>query len=592
MLTNLSHDEKKRLAALKLLTADEHDRDEILAEMTQLTARTLGLATCFILIYDGEKQYIKAAHSLPACVREAHKNQDFTLPNVEAGDVLVCRDMRSDPRFSANALANGPAGIRFYAGAPLHSRDGVHIGTLCLIDAASKTLSDEQMATLRTMSGLISAFLEAWHNIGFIDAVTLLPNRQRLLNDLRLMQSSGKINRYRLMIVDCIDMPFAYEIARSMGIGVVEDMLRGVATLLRSKLEWHDTIYNVATGRYALIMDDAKLIHSATLKERLAGLSTHISTQINVNLHITAGFVTFTPGEFEPAEILRRSVSALHDAISRKKRIMAYESESDDNSKRDFQLLNDFYPHLQGKPGLYLVYQPKITLQTGQVAGLEALIRWQHPELGDVTPDRFIPLLQKTSLMAALTDWVIDTTLNQIQLWGQKNIQLPVSVNVGVSDLSRPQFANALAEKLQRRGLSPALLGIECLETERVLESAAALEGLKMLKSYGFVISLDDFGTGYSNLSYLRKMPIDVIKLDRSIIQPLTTDKASLIIVSHIIRMLKDLDYTVLAEGVEDGDTYDSLRGLGCDEVQGFYYSKPLTAESLETWLENYRAPS
>ncbi|NDL63752.1 EAL domain-containing protein [Acerihabitans arboris] len=589
MLTNLNHDEKKRLAAIKLLKADEHDRDEILAKMTRLTGQTLGIATCFISILDDERQYLKAASGLPAPVQQTRREEAFCLHVVEANDILVCPDMRLDSRFDDHPFVQPPHDFRFYAGAPLRSRDGVIIGTLCLIDVKPHILSDGQVATFRVMAGLISAFLEAWHNIGYVDAVTLLPNRQRLINDLRLMQAPGTVSRYRLMLVDCIDMPFAYEIARSLGMTVVEDMLRDMATLLRLKLEWHDVLYTVATGRYALIMDEANPIHSATLKERLVGLSAHISTRINIDLHISAGFVSFSPGELEPSEILRRAVSALHDAISRKKRVMAYDAASDAGKKQDFRLLNDFYTYLHGKPGLYLVFQPKVGLQDGRVTGLEALIRWRHPELGNIAPDRFIPLLAKTTLMAALTDWVIDAALGQIEIWSGKGIQLPVSVNVSVSDLSRPGFADSLAEKTRAHGLLPGLLGIECLETERVLESADALHGLEMLKLRGFTISLDDFGTGYSNISYLRKMPMDIIKLDRSIIKTLTTDKASQTIVSHVISMLKALDYTVLAEGVEDEATFASLRELGCDEVQGYYHSQPLTAEHLETWLENYR---
>lgn len=589
MLTNLSHDEKKRLAAIELLKADEHERDEILAKMTQLTGKTLGIGTSFISILDGEKQYLKAPYALPVVVRETRRQDAFCLLTVAANDIVVCHDMRLDPRFRENPFVHGEPYIRFYAGAPLRSRDGVIIGTLCLIDTAPHGFTDEQTATFRILAGLVSAFLEAWHNIGYIDAVTLLPNRQRLMNDLRLLSAPGATGRYRLMLFDCIDMPFAYEIARSLGMTVVEDMLRDMATLLRLKLEWHDTLYNVATGRYAVIMEDAGSLSPAIITERLAGLSAHISTQINIDLHITAGLVSFAPGEFDPTEILRRAVSALHDAIGQKKRVMAYEAAADAREKQDFRLLNDFYPYLHGKSGLYLVFQPKIALRDGRVTGLEALIRWQHPELGNITPDRFIPLLAKTTLMAALTDWVINAALDQIKAWSAKGIHLPVSINVSVSDLSRPLFADTLLEKMTAYGLVPALLGIECLETERVLENAEALQGLEMLKHRGFTISLDDFGTGYSNISYLRKMPMDIIKLDRSIINTLTSDKASHIIVSHVIAMIKALDYTVLAEGVEDVATFTALRELGCDEVQGYYHSRPLTAEQLETWLAHYQ---
>lgn len=590
MLTNLSHDEKKRLAAIELLKADEHDRDEILRKMIVLTGQTLGISTSYISILDGEKQYIKAACGMPAPITETRREDAFCLHTLAENDVLICADMQLDPRFKDNPFVINLPHVRFYAGAPLRTRDGVIIGTLCLLDDRPHTLTLEQVATLRVMAELVSAFLEAWHNVGYIDAVTLLPNRQRLLNDIDSLQRPGSFGRYRLILIDCINMPFAYEIARSLGMAVVEDMLRDMATLLKLKLQWESTLYTVATGRFALIVDEASALDDEVLSERLAGFSAHANSKITIDLHIAVGYVDFSAAEMGPIEILRRAVSALHDAIGQKRPVLAYNMAADELKKQDFRLLNDLYPYIAGKPGLYLVFQPKIAISNERVTGLEALIRWQHAELGSITPDRFIPLVEKTTMMAALTQWVINAALDQIEQWSANGIHLPVSINVGVSDLSRPGFADDLATNLRSRGLPPALLGIECLETERVLESTEALRGLEMLKLRGFIISLDDFGTGYSNISYLRKIPMDVIKLDRSIITTLTTDLASQIIVSHVISMLKQLDYTVLAEGVEDSATFQSLRALGCDEVQGYYYSRPLTADKLEAWLKEYQA--
>ncbi|MEA9391532.1 EAL domain-containing protein [Acerihabitans sp. TG2] len=588
MLTDLSHDEEKRLAAIKLLKADEHDRDQILEEMTALAGKMLGISTSFISILDDEKHYIKAACGLALQLKITRREDAFCLHTIATGDIVVCPDMRLDCRFKDNIYVQGAPHVRFYAGAPLRSRDGIIIGTLCLLDTQPNSLSHEQIASFRVLAGLISAFLEAWHNIGYIDAVTLLPNRQRLLTDLELMQKSGAIGRFRLILIYCIDMPYAYEIARSLGVEVIDDMLRDMACLLRLKLTSEGKLYAFATGRFALIMDDADAQQFEALNAQLSGLSAHISSQINIDMHISTGYVSFSPGWLAPTEILRRALSALHDAISRKTRTQAYEPADDERKKQDFRLINDLFPYLNGKPGLYLVFQPKIAMDNDRVTGVEALLRWQHAELGNITPDRFIPLLEKTTMMSPLTDWVINAALNQIELWSAQGIHLPVSINLSADDLSRPDFADILEHNMRQRGLTTSLLGVECLETEWILQSAEALNGLEMLKLRGFTISLDDFGTGYSNISYLRNMPMDIIKLDRSMIKALTTDRATQIIVSHVISMLKQLDYTVLAEGVEDRATFLALRALGCDEVQGYYHSPPLSADKLVIWLKNY----
>jgi len=589
MLTDLNHDEEKRLAAIDLLKADEHERDQILAEMTALTGKTLGISTCFISILDGEKQYIKAACGLAVGLKKTRREDSFCLHTLDVDDILVCSDMHLDGRFSHNLYVQGAPHVRFYAGAPLRSRDGVIIGTLCLLDIVPLVLSAEQIAMFRVMAGLISAFLDAWHNIGYIDAATMLPNRQRLLTDLEMMQKPGPISRFRLVLIYCIDMPYAYEIARSLGVAVIDDMLKDMASLLRLKLKWEGTLYAFATGRFALIMDDANAQQSEVLNEQLSGLSTHISSQVNIDMNISMGYVSFAPGELPPAEIMRRALSALHDAIDQNIRALAYVPATDARKKQDFRLLNDFFPYLHGKAGLYLVFQPKIAVENGRVTGFEALIRWQHSTLGNIAPDRFIPLLEKTTMMSPLTDWVINAALSQIELWSAQGIHLPVSINLSASDLSRPDFADLLEHNMRLRGLVPAQLGVECLETEWILQSAEALNGLEMLKLRGFTISLDDFGTGYSNICYLRNMPMDVIKLDRSMIKTLTTDLGTQIIVGHVISMLKELDYTVLAEGVEDSATFLALRALGCDEVQGYYHSPPLIADKLEIWLKEYQ---
>ena len=287
-----------------------------------------------------------------------------------------------------------------------------------------------------------------------------------------------------------------------------------------------------------------------------------------------------------PNEILRRAISALHEAISQKHRFSTYDDALDTRKKSDFSLLTELRQTLQENQGLYLVYQPKISLLTGRVTGAEALLRWQHPKNGEVLPGKFIPLVEKTGLMRELTAWVIDHTIAQLSAWRRRGLSLPVSINLAASDFSRPDFAEQLEQKLRDAHLDPSLLGVECLETEKMLESPAALNGLEMLKQRGFKISLDDFGSGYSNINYLRQIPMDIIKLDRSIVNKIDRDKASLIIARNVIRLLKQLDYVVLAEGVEDGKTAEILKDLGCDEVQGYFFARPMASVAFEAWYQ------
>ena len=234
---------------------------------------------------------------------------------------------------------------------------------------------------------------------------------------------------------------------------------------------------------------------------------------------------------------------------------------------------------------LYLVFQPKVSLRSGKTEGVEALLRWRHPQLGNISPATIVALAEKTSLMSKITQWVIKKVIAQLTSWRSQGITLPVSINVTVSDFSHPGFADELESNVLNAGLHPADIRIECLETEKVLESEAALEELDRLKLLGFQILLDDFGAGYSNISYLRRIPIDVIKLDRSLVSQITTDTGSRIIARNVIMMLKELHYVVLAEGVEDHETAQMLTDFGCDEAQGYYFSRPIPPEDMMAWL-------
>ncbi len=247
--------------------------------------------------------------------------------------------------------------------------------------------------------------------------------------------------------------------------------------------------------------------------------------------------------------------------------------------------MNDLAAALREDSGLWLAFQPKICLHSARPVALEELIRWHHPVRGELSPAVFVPMAEQTSLLSDLTAWITDRVISRLARLRNSCIQLPVTVNVSSQDFARENFADALEVKMRRAKLPTSLLGIECLETERIIENPAAIHGLEMLKLRGFGISLDDFGTGYSNISYLRCMPLDVIKLDRSLISEISSDTASRIIARSIITMLKDLDYTVLAEGVEDAETGTALTECGCDQAQGFFSSRPLPESELDGWL-------
>ncbi|KGT85986.1 sensor domain-containing phosphodiesterase [Pantoea sp. Al-1710] len=585
MLMNLTGDDDRRARALKALRSPDDSRDDVLRKFVRLASQALGIPGSFISVLDDEHQHVQAAHNFG--LTQSSREDSLCRHAVDSDRAVVVPDTWLDARFVTHPLITGSPFIRFYAGVPLKNREGIVLGTLCVTDTAPHPFGAEQVTTLKLLAALVMSFLEAWHSAGFADPVTGLPNRQRLIRDLQYLAASGDRTRRRLVLIDCIDMPRAYELARSMGMAPVESLLKDVATLLPLRLRPApgELLYTVATGRFAVLTRDDSHMSTDWVAGRLEGISADLGDGIAVALSTHAGEVTFTPGDVTAQEALRRAVSALHEAIGRGVPAMRFSEASDARHTQDFTLMNDLAAALRENKGLWLAFQPKICLHSGLPVGLEALVRWRHPVRGELSPALFLPLAEQTSLLSELTAWVTDRAIGRLTRLRNSCIQLPITINASSRDFAREGFADALEAKMIKAKLSPSLLGIECLETERIIENPAAMRGLEMLKLRGFGISLDDFGTGYSNISYLRRMPLDVIKLDRTLISEISSDTASRIIARSIIAMLKDLDYTVLAEGVEDADTVTALTEYGCDQAQGFFYSRPLPEPELDEWL-------
>ncbi|AST70372.1 sensor domain-containing phosphodiesterase [Kosakonia cowanii] len=586
MLLNIGDDKERHFLALQALLNPDDSRDDVLRKITQLAARMLKIPGSFISVLDDENQYVRAAINFQ--LQTSSRVNSFCRYAVDSGNPFIVPDTLQDARFVTHPLTVASPFIRFYAGVPLTTRDGITLGTLCVVDTNPHTVTKEQIDTLRLLGELAMSFLEAWHYAGLTDAITGLPNKLHLLRDIQLLNAANDTAERNLILIDCIDMPRAFELARTRGMAPVENLLRDMAIMLPLRLRplKCGKLYMVATGRFALLTRASDNITACAIASRLQGVSAELEPGITVEFRVHTAGKNFTPGDVSAREVLNKAVHALHERI-RQNTFQLPETIIDEDAAAMPVLMKELSQAIDGKlSGLYLVYQPKMCLQTDAPVGIEALIRWRHPQKGELSPGMFIPFAEQAGLLQDLTGWVIANVITQLAAWHALGLALPVSVNVSIQDISAPGFADSLEARMIRARLPTSLLGIECLETERIIESAAALKGLEMLKLRGFPISLDDFGTGYSNISYLRRMPIDIIKLDQSLISKLSEDTASRIIARSIIGMLKELDYVVLAEGVENAQTGETLQKYGCDQAQGYLYARPLPAQEMSSWLE------
>jgi EAL domain-containing protein (putative c-di-GMP-specific phosphodiesterase class I)/GGDEF domain-containing protein len=424
-----------------------------------------------------------------------------------------------------------------------------------------------------------------------VDAVTRLPNRERLFDDLKLL--SGHRGEFVLMLMDTLDIKYVYEMARSFGMAEVERVLHDISEFLKTLFVAQQPVYAISLGRFALILPAEAFNHYL---DRMLDFSDEIQREVfsivPLKLDFYVGYVWFccpndASANNHPSELLRLATSALHDAIDERVTMAAYSEEKDAARKLTLEMLNDLAESLNQQSGLYLVFQPKVELATRKIIGAEALLRWQHPTRGEILPEAFIPLAESSSLIKPLTEFVIMRAVSETKRLRQLGIRLPVSINISANNFVEYNFAEKLDLMVRKGGLRPADIEIECLETQRILESSKALACVKTLSRKGYAISLDDFGTGYSNLNYLRNLPAYMIKIDRSLIENLSTSNDSRIIVRYLITMLHKLNYVVLAEGVEDSATLGYLEKYRCDVIQGYLHSSPCDLEGLIALLNN-----
>jgi len=575
----------KRLNAMKTLLSPDEARDKVLERFVNLASQVLGISGSFISIVDDHNQYIKASQNFD--LKQSTRDESLCRHVIDGEGYLVVFDTLLDERFVTHPFVTGDPHIRFYAGVSLKNFDGTVLGTLCVTDTQPHPFTDDKLATLRSLATLVTSFLDAWNNAGFTDVITHLPNRSRLIRDIQQLTLTAPQSRFRLILIDCLDIIRAYELSRAVGIAPMEKLLKQMAQDVahRITLPENETLYSFAPGRFAFVQPWSGRFTSQNMIDLFKDMKADLAENITLDLDVFVGETEFVPGQMDANETVRQAVSALHEAIDENISGMFFDESYDSRRTDDFMIMNDLAQALNKDEELYLAWQPKVCLKTGKTVGLEALIRWNHPERGELFPSEFIPLAGKTNLISDLTNWVIDHTVEQLARWDREYDLIPVSINVSERDFAKPDFAEKLVAKLAAAQLPNAIMGIECLENELITKSDVAIKGLQALKSHGFVISLDDFGTGYSNISYLQDIPLDVIKIDRSLISRMGEDEASKIIVRCIILMLKELNYVVLAEGVETEAILGLLKTYGCDQIQGYFFSKPLPASDIEHWL-------
>lgn len=344
-------------------------------------------------------------------------------------------------------------------------------------------------------------------------------------------------------------------------------------------------IARLASDEFVVLCDnnDSKQIESA--------LSALQRTQWRIGeasyrIEFRSGAVRFPEFGDEVDVLLRRGQLAAQLARSEKQLLADYQQGSDESYLRRLQILQALPDAIVNRK-LQLHYQPKIDCGTGQVNGAEALIRWQHDQLGVIRPDEFIPLAEQSGDILRVTRWVCEAALDQQQYWLEQGIDVQMAINLSALDLQADDFANFIANELKKRHLAATKLTLEVTESAVMADLEKAQQRLNELRQLGCKIALDDYGTGYASLAQLKHLPLDKLKLDQSFIRGLDSDESDRIIVQSTLTLAHELKLQTVAEGVEEQSAWQLLQQMGCDTLQGYYFSRPLAAVEFEQWLKN-----
>jgi diguanylate cyclase (GGDEF)-like protein len=428
--------------------------------------------------------------------------------------------------------------------------------------------------------------------IAYHDLLTDLPNRVSLTD--RLNKAIVKCQRSnQSLAVAFMDLDGFKAINDNHGHHVGDELLVEVSKRMKMALREDDTVARIGGDEFIAVMVDLDNIEDSEpiLKRLLKTVAEPLTLSdrvIKVSLSIG---VTHYPVDGEDADqLIRQADQAMYVAKQAgKNRYHLFDTAQDNANKVQQQSIGDFHVAL-GRHEFVLHYQPKVNMRTGEVIGVEALIRWQHPERGLVPPLEFLPAIEGHDISLELGEWVIDTALSQISQWQSMGVNLPISVNISAYQLQQANFATRLSILLAAHPeVTPQSLELEILETTALSDINRVSATMAACNKFGVCFALDDFGTGYSSLTYLRRLPAYLIKIDQSFVRDMLEDTDDLAIIEGVVSLAKAFKRDVIAEGVETIAHGAALLQLGCELAQGYGIARPMPADDIPEWISNWK---
>ncbi|MBV8910019.1 MAG: GGDEF domain-containing protein, partial [Gammaproteobacteria bacterium] len=435
-------------------------------------------------------------------------------------------------------------------------------------------------ATFNAMQSNIAAREADITHQAYHDTITGLPNRSMATRDLGgLLAEPGRPGALILF-----GLRNLREINTSLGHGVGDDVLREVARRLRQNAARDDIVARIGETQFLVVSSGCSSERSLLYAEQLGAVirSGFHLVGVSLDLRLVCGVCVFPSHGSDAEQLLQRVEVALDDADETRAQVVMYRIGQDQEHRRRLALVTDLREAID-RDHLSLVYQPKVTMASRSVRSLEALVRWTHPQLGQVSPGEFVPLAENTGGSRALTNWVLAAAVRQMGEWRRQGLELELAVNISATDILDPDLSDAILALLRRERVEPTALMLEITESAVMREPQLAARNMQLLRIAGVRFSIDDFGTGHSSLSQLSVLPVDELKIDRSFIAQ--NGNSAVTIITSTIELGHSMGLKVVAEGVEDAPAWNLLRRLGCDFAQGYLISPPMAAAEVPEFV-------
>ncbi|MGA9031673.1 MAG: EAL domain-containing protein [Sulfuricaulis sp.] len=518
---------------------------------------------------------------------------------IRTGQPCIVRNIQTDPVFAPWREEARKRGYGSAMAFPLHVNAKV-VGALCIYAEEPDAFDQDEVALLSEMANDLAygiaalstrAEREQAHDtirrMAYHDSLTDLPNHAYL--EERVQQALSEAStRGQSLAVLLLDLDRFREINDGLGFHQGDMLLKDVGRRIRGALKEDELVARMRGDEFGILLPVSDTDHAAAAALRILDALGAPFTMSDLMLNVSAavGISLFPQHGSETTRLIRHADVAMRQAKKSGKGYTSYTAEQDEGGLRRLALAGELRRAIE-EDELVLHYQPKIDTRTGQVCGAEALVRWIHPQQGMIPPDEFIPLAEHTGLIKPLTDWVVAAALRQSSDWRHAGVALPVAVNLSARNLRDAELLSKMARLVAAWGAEASWLELEITESAVMDDPEGALEILRRLSILGFTLFIDDFGTGYSSLGYLKKLPVNAVKIDKSFVIDMLKNADSASIVRATVVLAHDLGLKVVAEGIENQATWNRLAALGCDVVQGYYISKPLPAKQFKEWLDD-----